>query len=97
MTDGPAIAAETLVARSASAVAAEVDGRLTLMNIDEGRYFALNDVASDVWDRIASPRPFGDLVDDLAAAYGAARETVAADVAALLRAMHERAVVVLDP
>ncbi|MDQ3935598.1 MAG: PqqD family protein [Actinomycetota bacterium] len=67
MTESAAIAAETLVARSPSVVAAEVDGRLTLMNIDDGRYFGLNDVASDVWDRIESPRPFGDLVDDLAA------------------------------
>jgi hypothetical protein len=97
MTESAAITAETRVVRSPSVVSAEVDGRLTLMNIDDGRYFGLNDVASDVWDRIGSPRPFGDLVDDLAAAYDAAPEAVAADVAALLRAMHTRAVVVLDP
>jgi hypothetical protein len=97
MTDIPDITAETLVARSPSVVTAEVDGRLVMMSIDQGRYFGLNDVAGDVWDRIASPRPFGDLVDDLAGAYDAGREAVADDVATLLREMHAREVIVLDP
>src|SRR5260370_1439590 len=63
----PTIADITLIARSASVLAAEVDGEIVMMSIEHGRYFGLDDIASAIWKRIDPPCPFGDLIDRLAA------------------------------
>jgi hypothetical protein len=63
----PEITPDTLVARSPSVVTSEVDGEILMMSIEQGRYFGLNDVAGDLWERLGSPRPFGELVAELGA------------------------------
>ena len=83
----PDITGSTVVSRSPSVVTADVDGELMMMSIVHGRYWSLDDVGTDVWQRIEPPCSFDRLVDALAAAYDAERATIAADVQALLRQM----------
>jgi hypothetical protein len=85
----------TVIARSASVVASEVDGELMMMSIERGQYFSLNDIASDVWGRLAEPRTFGALVEQLAGDYAAPPDAIAADLRALLASMRERDVIEL--
>src|SRR5207237_792172 len=65
----PAIADATVISRSPSVLAAEVDGEIVMMSIEEGRYFGLDDIASDIWKRIEQPCSFAGLIDRLAADY----------------------------
>ena len=88
-----AISGATQIARSPAVLAAEVDGEVVMMSIEQGRYFGLDDIASDIWKRIEPPCPFGELVDRLAADYEAERETIARDVRALLERMAAQDVV----
>lgn len=74
-------------------LAAEVDGEIVMMSIEQGRYFGLDDIGSDIWKRIERPCSFATLVDGLAADYDADRGTIAADVTALLTRMAEQDVV----
>jgi hypothetical protein len=83
----PFIADETLISRSASVLAAEVDGEIVMMSIEQGRYFGLDDIGSDIWKRIDPPCSFSELIARLAADYDADRATIAADVRALLLRM----------
>ena len=85
----PAIADAVVISRSPSVLAAEVDGEIVMMSIEQGRYFGLDDIASDIWKRIETPCSFGELIDRLAADYDADRDTIAADVRALLARMAE--------
>jgi hypothetical protein len=88
-----AIAEKTLISRSPSVLAAEVDGEIVMMSIEQGRYFGLDDIGSDIWKRIEPPCSFAALVDALTADYEADRSTIAADVTALLTQMAEQDVV----
>jgi len=87
------IADETVISRSPSVLAAEVDGEIVMMSIEQGRYFGLDDIGSDIWKRIEQPCSFAALVDGLAADYDADRGTIVADVTALLTQMAEQDVV----
>ncbi len=89
----PAIADLTMISRSPAVLAAEVDGEIVMMSIEQGRYFGLDDIGSDIWKRIEQPCSFAALVDALAADYEAERGTIAADVTALLTQMAEQDVV----
>jgi hypothetical protein len=88
-----AIAELTVISRSPSVLAAEVDGEIVMMSIEQGRYFGLDDIGSDIWKRLEQPCSFSALVDALAADYDAERGTIASDVTALLTRMAEQDVV----
>jgi hypothetical protein len=77
----------TLIARSPSALTSEVEGKVMMMSITRNRYFGLNETGSDIWRRIERPCSFSELVDHLTADYAADRETIAADVRAVVSRM----------
>lgn len=89
----PAIADATIISRSPSVLTAEVEGEIVMMSIEQGRYFGLDDIGSDIWNRIEPPCSFAALVDRLAADYEADRATIAADVQTLLGRMAAQDVV----
>jgi hypothetical protein len=82
-----AISDATEISRSPSVLTAEVDGEIVMMSIEQGRYFGLDDIGSDIWKRLEAPCSFAALIDRLAADYAADRATIAADVRALLEQM----------
>ena len=83
----------TMISRSPSVVTAEVDGEIVMMSIEQGRYFGLDDIGSEIWKRIEPPCSFATLIDGLDAEYEADRATIAADVQSLLGRMVEQDVV----
>jgi hypothetical protein len=64
-----------------------------MMSIEQGRYFGLDGIGSDIWKRLEPPCSFADLIDRLAADYEADRATIAADVRAMLASMAKQDVV----
>lgn len=78
------VAAHNTVARSDRQVGTELDGLVVLMNIDAGRYYQLNAIASAIWARIEIPRTVSDLCADLEAEFDADRDTIDNDVRQLL-------------
>ena len=83
----------TMISRSPSVLTAEVDGEVVMMSIEQGRYFGLDDIGSDIWKRLDTPCSFAELIDRLATDYDADRATIAADVRAMLGRMAEQDVV----
>ena len=97
-TENPAgisrpIADGTMISRSPSVLAADVQGEIVMMSIEKGQYFGLDDIGSDIWKRIEQPCSFAALIDGLAAAYDADRGTIANDVRLLLDKMAAQDVV----
>lgn len=87
------IVGTTIVSRSPSVLTAEVDGETVMMSIEQGRYFGLNDIGSDIWKRIEPPCSFATLIEGLAADYEADRATIRTDVQNFLGHMVEHDVV----
>jgi hypothetical protein len=88
-----AIADGTMISRSPSVLAAEVQGEIVMMSIEKGQYFGLDDIGSDIWKRIDPPCSFAALVEGLAGAYEADRTTITNDVRVLLDKMAAQDVV----
>jgi|ERR1041385_5304595 Coenzyme PQQ synthesis protein D (PqqD) len=88
-----AVLDSTMISRSTSVLTAEVDGEIVMMSIEQGRYFGLDDIGSDIWKRLDTPCSFAELIDRLARDYDADRATIAADVRDLLGRMAEQDVV----
>jgi Coenzyme PQQ synthesis protein D (PqqD) len=90
------IGEETLIHRSESVLTAAVDKETIMMDVSSGRYVGLDDIASVIWQRLESPRTFGDLVDSLVEDYEAERAVIAQDVHELLKEMVAQGVVGFD-
>ena len=88
-----AIADAAIVSRSPSILTAEVDGEIVMMSIEQGRYFGLDHIGSDIWKRIEPPCSFAILIDGLAADYEADRTTIVTEVQSLLDHMAKHDIV----
>lgn len=65
----PSISLDTIVGRSDKQAHCFLDDRAVLMDVDSGKYFELNVVASRLWLAIESPVTVARLVDALVADY----------------------------
>ncbi len=67
-------------------VRATTEGEETvLLDVERGRYFALNEVGSRIWALVCEGVPFGEIVDRVCAEYDVARERGERDAEVLIR------------
>ena len=74
-------------------VSAPLEEWLVMMDIDAGKYYLLDDIASFVWTRLAAPTSVADLVDELCSQYDVAPSRCEADVLPFLTELHEKGLV----
>ncbi|EZI30522.1 PqqD family protein [Pseudomonas extremaustralis] len=84
------ITGEATVIRNASVLAAEIGGELVLMSVSQWHYFGLNSVASDIWERLASPVRVETLCETLSAEYDGDIKVIRQDVMELLSKLASR-------
>ena len=53
------------LARAPEIIATEVDGELVLMSIEDGKYFGLDPIGSEIWRRLEEPKSVEALCGEL--------------------------------
>ena len=85
---------QTVVVRAADLVHNELDGEVTMMNIESGKYYGLtSSVAADVWRLLETPVPAGRICADLMTRYRVDRDRCESEVLAFLQRMAAEGVV----
>jgi hypothetical protein len=74
-------------------VSAPLEEWLVMMDIDAGKYYMLDEIASVVWTRLAAPTSVADLVNELCSRYDVAPSRCEADVLPFLTELHEKGLV----
>lgn len=77
-------APSTPLVRSPDIIASEVDGELVLISIEDGKYFGLNAVGSEIWRLLEAPRSTEDLVSALKDHFDGDGETVEREAIAFI-------------
>jgi hypothetical protein len=93
MTEEQKLCTDTMVLRAAGVPATDIDGRLVMMSLENGEYYALNLVGSRIWELIEKPRTIGDLVDALQAEYEVERAQCQRSISLFLEEMIEKGIV----
>lgn len=96
MSDNCAISASTRITQAPGQVSTELDNEIVIMSVEEGAYFSMNPVASDIWSRIAEPMAFSALLAALAEEYDAVPDMIEADVRALLASLLKDNLIALE-
>jgi len=93
----PAIHAATRIRRGSGVVTAEVDGEVVMMSVEQGLYYGLDDIGSDIWRRLEQPVEVGVLLDALSESYDADRSTIERDTLKLLDQLLQQRVIEVVP
>jgi len=60
---------DTIIVRKKEIPSTDIGGEVGLMNIDTGKYFALNTIGSDIWYKLDKPISLQSLVNSLIEEY----------------------------
>lgn len=77
-------------------LAAEMDGEIVLLNVEQGSYYGLDAVGSDIWQRLEAPIVISDLASQLARDYDGDVETIESDLLALAAELHAEGLVTVS-
>ena len=68
-------------------IAATVDREIVILSVERGSYYGLDDIGSEIWEKLANPTRIAVICDALAEKYAGDRPTIERDVLALLEQM----------
>ncbi len=87
MTATKALKLDCIVQRVPDQIAAEVDDDVVMVNVETGYYYAVSEVAREIWEAIERPVKVSDLIDDLAASHDVDRPTCEAQTLSFLESL----------
>jgi hypothetical protein len=87
---------QTLVSRSDSLVSSAIEGEVTMMNVQTGKYYGLTTVGARIWALLETPTPVTALCDQLVTEYRVGRETCENEVLTFLQRMADEGVITLN-
>lgn len=91
------ITRDVVVCIRQDAVSATVGDEIVLMNHKFDKYFRLDDIGADIWNRIQTPVLVSDLCAALAAGYEGEAATIERDVVDLLEKLLGRELIECHP
>jgi hypothetical protein len=93
MTEVKEIQLDAVVSHSPGIVVGDMDGEKVMLNIEEGKYYALDRIGSRIWELVETPRTVEDLVAVLVGEYDVEKDKCQYDVLALLNQLYAQGLV----
>ncbi|NOZ05053.1 MAG: lasso peptide biosynthesis PqqD family chaperone [Chloroflexi bacterium] len=87
------ITRDTTIVRSDDFLASTVDNELVMISLEQGNYYALDDIGSRVWELLAAPITVADLCAQLQPQFAVTPEQCEADVLGFLADLQEEGMV----
>jgi hypothetical protein len=85
-----AISMKSKIVRSSDPIWEPVDDELVMADIDAGKYYGLNDIATDIWQNLETKISVENLCKRLRENYDVTEEQCAAEVLKLLKDLEIR-------
>jgi hypothetical protein len=74
------LTSKALVSRNQDLIAASIDNDLVMMSVDQGEYYGITGVGSQVWEMLAEPISVEDITRHLCAEYDVDKNLCQADM-----------------
>lgn len=79
--------AKSIYSKNSKTISGRLSDELVMMDIDKGKYFSLNPVATRIWDLLESPMTINELCGMLMGEYEVTEEQCMTDVGEVLNEM----------
>lgn len=90
------ISMKSTVVRSDEPIAEPVDDELVMADIDRGKYYSLNPIATAIWQNLERPITVEELCERLCQQYEVSAEQCAADVMPFLEELEKRRLILVE-
>ena len=90
------IKSDAIICRNDNIPTIELDGDVAMMNIEKGKYYGLNSVASRVWELLEESQIFSELIELLLKEYDVDKTTCVQDVSELLDSLNEAGLITIS-
>lgn len=80
--------------RNSTMITRVIDGEAVIMDPQQGKVLALNEVGSFIWELLDSPHSRGDLLDKICREFNVDREVAAADLEEFVAVLKSKNLVV---
>ncbi len=87
---------ERIIYRNQDMVFTDMDNEIVMMNMDSGNYYALDEVACEVWRLLENRVNFVDLCLKLSEKYNVEPEQCATDITPFLMGLSEQNVLIIE-
>ncbi|MEY8197633.1 MAG: lasso peptide biosynthesis PqqD family chaperone [Colwellia sp.] len=81
------------LSRTSSAVASELDNEVVMMSIEQGEYYGLGQVGSQLWRLMEQPTSVQHIIEQLMAQYDVSFEQCQQDVTPFLTQLHHKGLI----
>lgn len=82
----------SFIVRSDHLIGNKVDNELVMIDLDSDHYYGLDSIATDIWERIASPIRISELCENLLENYAVEKDQCQQELLALLEQMNEKGI-----
>lgn len=90
---GRGINENSLVKRNNRLVFSEVDGEIIMISLEQGKYYGLETIGTEIWHMIKEPFKVKEIIDKLLELYEVSYETCSKEVKTLLDNMNREGLV----
>lgn len=87
---------QDIVQRNPDLLSSQIDGEIIMMNMHDGNYYGLNEIASRIWELIEKPIVYSDLIKALLAEFDVTEEACSNDVSTFLAQLAEKKLIVIE-
>lgn len=87
---------KTIVNQNKDIDATDLNGEKVMMNLDKGKYFALNSVGSAIWDRICEPIEVEKVINILVQEYDVEYEICSNNVFEFLERLKNYELIIIN-
>jgi len=88
-----AISLDSVVTTSPGLVTGDMDGEKAMLNIEKGKYYALDAIASRIWELMSTPRTVREMVGALLEEYDVEEKECQGEVLAFLSKLYDSGLV----
>jgi len=81
---------EMTVRQAEDQISSKLDNEAVLMSIDNGEYYKMNPIATDIWEMISNPKKISDIINTLLQEYDVSKEKCAKEVFEFLNHLNEK-------
>lgn len=96
MSDSKTVSLTSVLSRSADLVWSEIDGEVSMLHIESGRYFGLRSTGVAIWRHLEHPIPVETLCDRLVTEYRVDRARCEQDVLQFTRQLVAEGLLTID-
>ncbi|MDF1572513.1 MAG: PqqD family peptide modification chaperone [Bacteroidales bacterium] len=90
------LSVNSVVQRNPAQEFSKIDEEIIMLNVNKGEYYALNDVASRIWEMIDTPVQVNDLLNKLIEEYEIDTQTCQQDTLRCLEDFRNKSIIIIE-